>query len=296
MYIMITALAIVSMTVSGCLQVAEADDGYISVPYKTACVDRLHATPDMTQTDPMAELPNGGKMYCGPVSASNSLMWLGENGYPNLIPLEEGPDNYQFNMARLLGNNDFMQTDPQGGTAPGSVLRGLERYIVNRGYDCTYIKYQGWRRHPSKYSTNITTPSLEWIKNGFSIPGTAVLLNVGWYSYNPKNETYTRKGGHWVTMVGFGVDKNHSPADNVVIIHDPATRATGEQSREYIKLEPVFKGKINGSLIGLPRSAAGFYKMAGDMNISSNADFALLDGAIVVQIQTSGQESFVLNK
>lgn len=39
-------------------------------------VEKLDSTADMTQTDPNAGLPNGGKSHCGPVAVSNSLLWL----------------------------------------------------------------------------------------------------------------------------------------------------------------------------------------------------------------------------
>jgi hypothetical protein len=52
---------------------------------------------------------------------------------------------------------------------------------------------------------------------------------------------------------------------------------------QFIKMEPISSGSLEG--VGTARSAVGFFKMAGDMRIKKGADCAILDGAIVLQMQ-----------
>ena len=84
----------------------------------TVYTEKVDSTADMTQTDPAARLPNGGRAHCGPVSVSNSLMWLAENGFDKLVTSLPDRRKAQFELARTLGSKKYMNTNLKTGTGP----------------------------------------------------------------------------------------------------------------------------------------------------------------------------------
>lgn len=250
--------------------------------YPDIYTEKVNSTPDMTQTDAAAKLPNGGRSHCGPVCVSNSLMWLADSGFENLSPNLEDRRKAHFEVARSLGSKTYMNTSLTTGTGAGGVLEGLARYIEDRGYEYRYLKFQGWRKHPGQFTLGKAIPELNWIRSG--IPGnSAVSLNVGWYKYNPWTDEYARIGGHWVTLVGYGVDEKGKADPAILVIHDPAPRC-GKSPHEYVRMELIGAGRLTGKQSGLPRSAKGYYKMAGGMHVKKTADFGILDGAVVLKM------------
>ena len=282
---MIRNIAIVALVIAAI--------GFICAPSKAAkqqstqkspaaYTEKVVPTPDLTQTDPDGKLPIQGKSHCGPVSVSNSLAWLANNGFDNLLPTLKNRKQSQFEMARLLGSKMYMNTTSKG-TGVGGVAQGVSRYIKDRGYEYRYLKYQGWRKHPSQFSTAVDVPKLSWIKEGLK-GNSAVWLNVGWYKYDYSTGEYLRTGGHWVTLVGYGVDQKGNVDPSVLIIHDPSPGAGKYPSHEYVRIKPISKGKLTGTQSGLPRSAKGYYIMDNGMHISRKANVGILDGVVVLKM------------
>ena len=245
-------------------------------------IEKVDSTGDMTQTDRGAKLPNGGRLHCGPVSVSNSLMWLAENGFENLSSRLKDRQQAHFEVAHALGSKEYMNTNLETGTGAGGVLEGLARYIKDRGYEYRYLRFQGWRGHPSRFTLGKDVPDLNWIKDGLK-GNSGVWLNVGWYKYNPWTSEYARTGGHWVTLVGYGANEKGEQDPSILIVHDPAPRC-GKSPNEYVRMELIGKGRLTGRHSNLPRSAKGFYKMAGGMHVKKTADFGILDGAVVLRM------------
>jgi len=249
--------------------------------YGTSFTDRLDSIPDIEQSDPNARFPYGGVHYCGPCAISNSLVWLGENGYGKLLPKGDGRMRIQVELINLLASRKYMDTTLEWGTSPAAILLGISKYLKDCGYEYKQLAYQGWRKVPDQFNTGVGTPEPEWIKSGLE-GDSAVWLNVGWYRFNRKKKEYIRAGGHWVTLVGFGVDENGQEDPRVVIIHDPA--ATGCQfSNDYVRLQYI----DSGTLIGGSRTAcraAGFYRMTGGMRVYGKI-VAVLDGAIRLEMR-----------
>ena len=258
---------------------------YASSPYS---IEKINSTPDMMQTDPELNLPGGGKNYCLPVAVSNSFMWLAENGYQHLKPALQDRKQAQSKIARILGSAKYMKTSLKNGTGTSGALNGVDRYIQKRGYHFDRLEYQGWRKHPARFSTGKKVPDLKWIKEG--IEGDAgVWLNVGWYRYNERTDQYRRIGGHWVTLVGYGMDEKGKNDPDVLIIHDPASRAGRFFAHEYVRVEEIESGELMGKKFGLPRSAVGYYKLKGGMHIKRKADYGILDGVVVLKMSVQGK-------
>jgi hypothetical protein len=245
--------------------------------------EKLDSIPDLMQTDPDADLPGGGTQYCAPVSASNSLMWLAGHGFDSLSPDSANQGEAQAAVARTLGSERYMDVNLESGTGPTGVLRGLSRYIKDQGYPYQSLGYQGWRKHPARFSTGVEVPEIEWLKEGL-MGYSGVWLNIGWYQYDSSADQYERVGGHWITLVGYGVDRNGNEDPSVLIIHDPGTKSGRDLVHEYVRVELIDSGRLRGEQDGLPRSAVGYYRLVGDLHVRTDADFGILDGAVVLKM------------
>ncbi len=259
--------------------------------------DKVSSTPDLTQTDVRAHFDQGGKNYCAPVAVSNSFVWLAEHGYPKLLPeshvnsyqakilsKEEDLINRQIELARILGSTAFMNTKGEEGTEVDNVLLGIKGYVSQQGYRIKRLGYQGFRSLLSEFDMGSRRPRLEWLRQGI-LGRSGVWLNIGWYRFNSQSRTYVRIGGHWVTLVGYGIDENNKPADNIFIIHNPAPKAGNEFHNDFIQLKPIEGVLVSRTgLRGFPRPAWGFYKIVSGLPPFADCDTAILEGAVVLEL------------
>ncbi|WP_028580206.1 hypothetical protein [Desulfogranum japonicum] len=248
-----------------------------------AYLDKVYDIPDYLQTDSAyGGLPGGGTQYCAPVAVSNSMMWLDDHGFPDLASNTSDRKKDQFDVAQTLGSSAYLNTSLIDGNSAEDILLGVKKYILSKGYNYTRLQYQGWRYHSSEFSTNVNIPDLEWIQQGLLGNG-SVWLNIGWYEYDSASDVYTRIGGHWVTLVGYGSDGVAINPD-YLIVHDPSPRAGSTFANEYVLTSQISSGKLQGNYIGLPRSAAGFLTLSDGMHIKSTADYGIIDGVIVLDM------------
>lgn len=233
--------------------------------------------PDMTQNDPAGGFPAEGKMYCAPVAVSNSLMALfGED-------LEwEGVT--QYDLVRQLASVGYMNTHPKHGTHLNQLMRGVKRYVEERGVKDFKVRFQGCRIYERQFGPGPRRPGLGWIKAHLASGGAAWLL-LGWYEYDPLTKEYKRIGAHWVTAVGFGVDEDGVADGEVLTVHDPAGPAGSKPQREYVRMRRLEEGTVVGAMKNQVFPARGSYRMEGGMHVHSDADCALLDGVVGLWIK-----------
>lgn len=232
--------------------------------------DKISAIPDYYQLDSSyGGFPAGGSMYCAPVSASNSLMWLANNGFDNLASKTADRKKDQYDLISDLASR--MKTDPDEGSSAVDILTGVAKYISDKGYKNFQLRYEGWRPCTTDSDTGIKVPDMGWIKKGIEGKG-SVWLNIAWYTYDTSKDEYKRTGGHWVTLVGYGYNGN----SDYLVIHDPITGYTNH----YVLPEKITSGTLTGDYKNLPLSAIGYYIMNNRMRIK--ADYGILDGAVVL--------------
>ena len=235
---------------------------------------KVAGTPDFLQTDSEAGFAKAGSQFCAPTAVSNSLMWLAANGYDELRP-EGSAKAAQIALIKKLAGRNYMNTSPSIGTDVTQVLNGIASYLDESGYTVSTLAYDGWRPAPEEYAST-EFPDVESIRE-FAADGTsAVWLNVGWYRYDEKSGDYTRRGGHWVTVVGFAGDD--------LLIHDPAPSAGAKKWTQRISLTELEEGRLVGSQHGLPRDAAGYYEVGGEMRVGSGIT-CILDGAVMLTLE-----------
>ena len=279
---LITAISMLSISV-----LAGAD---VAVP--SSYVKRMDEIADFKQTNPKANFAEGGKDFCAPTSLSDHLMWLAGHGYPNLEPKGEDAEVAQIALIKSLASDDYMGTDPSVGTSPWQIMKGLKLYVAHCGYQIKSLKYQGFRPCPEEFSTGLSTPELVWLKAG-SIAPKSCWLNIGWYDWDEATDTYTRVGGHWVALVGYGVNAKGQPSPATIIVHDPMPRFGAEKSNVYIDLQRISSGKLTGPYKGLPHDASGFYwyeSYTNGQKVKSLSRYGLIDGGIILELAKAPAE------
>ncbi len=250
--------------------------------YPPFYVEKIFAVPDLIQTDKRAHFPGGGSEYCCYVAIANSLMWLSSNGYPGLVQRTGSAFDDEVALVNVLASQAYMNPSPgEGGTI--DIIRGLSRYIQDRGYSIDRLEYQGWRQHPPEIHVEQSVPELPWIKQHILGKG-CVWLNVGWYKYDPSRQEYRRIAGHWVTVVGYGKDERGAIDPRILIVHDPSPRAGRYGINEYAHVRTIEAGVLTGDYMGLPRCAIGYCALGGGMHIKQDANTAIVDDALALTL------------
>ena len=251
-------------------------------------VDRAKDTPDFCQTDPDGHFPDSGGDFCGPVAVANSLMYFAKTGFPKLRPTAATDKAAQIEMINRLAAADFMNTAERDGTSPPRLMAGVQKFVEQSGYQTVRLEQQGWKETTKQFPSKVDIPSLDWIKEGLSVKGGTVWLNVGWYKINAETSHYQRLGGHWVTLVGYGKDRSDRADPLTLLIHDPAPRTGRDPLTQCVKLSALDSGFLQRSTSQgqvRRREARGYYELKGEMKLKSGADTAILDAAVVLVIQ-----------
>ena len=223
----------------------------------------INEIPDFLQTSVKGGNSGNGQQYCAPAAVSNSLFWLNNK------------TDGQLSLIKKLASKKYMNTSLRNSTGTTGLLRGVSKISKELFGGYRLLEYQGWRKHPKKYSKGVKIPQYEWLTNGVS-QTSATWLNIGWYKHYKDSNEYSRVGGHWVTLVGYSND--------AIIIHDPSPRAGSSFQNEYVTITPLKSGTLVGNKKGLPTSAKGYYSLGEGMHIKSRADLAILDGAVRLQL------------
>ncbi|MEN6356281.1 MAG: hypothetical protein ABFD83_04265 [Armatimonadota bacterium] len=244
------------------------------------CIDKVASTPDLPQCDPEAGFWQDGELFCGPAAVSNSLMWLAKNGFDRLNPQLENEQKSQVAMVKILASRDMMDTTEDGTVADG-ILRGVENYITKAGYHCKKLEYRGWRKLYGQYKSSGDIPDMKWMQSMISDPAGALWLNIGFYKYDKQTSTYERLGGHWVTVVGYGMNAKGKRDPSILIVHDPSPRSGQKLTHDYCHVIEINDGTtLTGDSDGLPRSSDGYYMFKDGLHPWRISDRAIIDCAV----------------
>lgn len=219
----------------------------------------IDAIPDFTQSRIAEPAYAYGAELCAPVAVSNSLSWM------------TNTRSRQDEMVKLLASRDYMNTNIHRGTSTRNLLGGVHAIAMDLFGGYNSLEYQGWKKHPARFSTGVKIPDIDWITGGIA-RDSAVWLNVGWYRYDRRHNVYHRVGGHWVTLAGYDGD--------VLIIHDPAPRAGLSFANEYVHISRIENGYLADRKSRLFRPATGYPLLGQGMHVKSIADVAIIDGAV----------------
>jgi hypothetical protein len=192
------------------------------------------------------------------------------------------------------------------GTSAAGLCSGVERYIDSSGYVCKTLQFRGWRPMPaaqSRFDAGLM-PTMDWIKKAIANPHGAAWVDIGWYVHSAPGEC-RRVGGHWLAVVGYGIDGDGREDPDILLVDNPAIPfeddrwsnpdqggrpsdggampARSEVAEEVMLVEPAGHGRLVGDLQGLPRDAAGMYFVSGaGVGMPEKYDAAFMDGAVVL--------------
>jgi hypothetical protein len=201
--------------------------------------------------------PVGTWSYCGPVAEANSLWYLDSHFEPDETPPPEISDG--FPLVTAYGEWDdhdpenvqpfvkdlswFMDTN---GIRTGTVHCGTIVWDMQEGIEM-YLEYKGveWKF----YEHTMPAPPIEVIHEELLKCQDVVLL-LGFWQYDPDFQTWSRIGGHYVTVVGMDL------TDMYIEISDPIRDMAEEGGMGSVPIphphlppEPPYVTHNNASLV-----------------------------------------------
>ncbi|MEM8892724.1 MAG: hypothetical protein AAGD28_32385, partial [Bacteroidota bacterium] len=214
-------------------------------------------TPDIWQHMPKIEKYSRSKMgrmsakkdgkefnsdsFCGPTAVSNGVMYWVKNGYSTLDPKDS-----QVEMVKVLGSESYMNSF-NGGTNLYNLSKGLHKYLKENGAQLkkAYIQHIGKPNRSDDIKDDLSyvdlklsqkSIRLDYFKKGLINPkSTHILL---WGRYEKDGKALLRTGGHYVTLVGYGIDDKGKLDKNLLIIHNPSS-SDKKPKREFLNLRPL---------------------------------------------------------
>jgi hypothetical protein len=252
-------------------------------------VSKAEKTPDFCQTDKQGNFHDGGRNFCGPVAVSNSLVWLAGQGYPELVDASVDSKKSQIELIRTLASTDYMQTADRDGTGPQRVMEGIYHYVTQRGYEFERLEFRGWIPVPRQYNPDKSRATREAIDEAMAHPRGIAVVNIGWYTHDRATDTYTRHGGHWMTVTGAGINAEGQGDKEAVLLHDPSPRSGRSKATHHSRLVPLSSGQLTGSKRGLPTTAEGVYEVRGGIAakqvVEGEPTHPLVDGVVVAVLR-----------
>lgn len=252
----------------------------VAAAYDTTRMDQF---PDFSQTDPALKLPGGGTYYCVPVATANALVWYAqERGYTDLLPVKGLSLTEKVSaVARKLGNKRYMSTAPKGGTSHLKFVKGLSAFVADAGYSSTIVYNARWKMPKGYGKSEVGAPGIETIQEKFA-SGSAVFLSIGYYKEGDRPGELKRLGGHFVTVVGYGVDKDGNVDRDMVVLHDPGDKRSPTVKRRYLRLEQLREGRFVNRR-GEERDASEHLKVTEGMRLKSGY-IAVIDAVVSLDL------------
>ncbi len=232
--------------------------------------------PNICQVDPQIKtLKENGRLWCGPVAASNALFHLAKKHFQMLIPPMGKSSELEAQTKLVEQLVEYMQTNDSTGTETADLLMGLEKYIRERGYKAR-TSWEGWDM--GKNCPIGKPPSISNAMQGL-IGTSNTILQIGWYKPTLTKVAYRRVGGHYVNATGF----IRKELNNEFIIHDPSPR-----SKQVPK--HCTPNQISDEIVCLlekskKTDASEYNELEGiDINKNKGASIAVLDGIGIFKV------------
>ena len=237
-------------------------------PLPSEYLEKVGGIPDFCQTDQRyGKFDGGGAMTCAPAAPSNSLVWLNQNGFPNILNKPNATKADQSDLIRRLSKPEFLDTTIQDGTSAKKLVLGIENFFKAAGYDCK-VEQMHCRSSTRRIGT---IPDETWMLKS-CMGSSNLLINVGWCK-TEKNH-YQHFDGHWVTLVGFKEERG----SRILLIHDPGHRGGNEKKSESCKLISLPAGHTFGKK-GESIKTDGYFKLEG-IRLKKGADLGIVEGAV----------------
>lgn len=240
-----------------------------SFDYPDYYLDKLELLPDLTMTDKILDLPDGGGYFCGPVSVANSLIYLKNNGFENLLPdFQHDTMRVYSDLIYRLSEDKFMKTITNKITPHVYMKRGLKRYINETEYQIEKIEYRAFEKNPIS--------DMEWLKEHIS-SGYETMIFL-WITKELEPNIMKIVAGHWVSLAGYGKDELGQVNPDFLIIHDPGS------GLDYKKNDFVEMKLHNSDFKADKQNFKNHYELM-DFDCTNGADNLFLSGALSFKLK-----------
>jgi hypothetical protein len=165
------------------------------------------------------------------------------------------------------------------GTSTAFPLFGVERYVISRGYSCSSLKFQGYRPCQDGYSAG-TSPKINWILAG-TRKKTGECVLIGWYDHDSKEDIYKRRGGQWLTVMGYQLRQTTMGCPAVLIVADPASGQRSWLYFETIKTGTLVEYDGKGRLARTTYPEGPIYRVNSSIGGQGTC---ILEGAVTFQV------------
>ncbi len=254
--------------------------------------DKIADTYDYYQLDPAYGGFTDGSNFCGPTSVSDTLMWLGDHGFDKLAAHTSDRKKDQHDLIATLGSIDYFKTSAvSSGTLANDMLVGLKKYVTEKGYSYRRLHYMGIGSVmpfapelavDAEFNLQSEAINIGWLKRAIEA-NSSVWLAVGLSHYDEGTKTYESELGHWLAVVGHGVQKDGTPNPNILITRDPYTSNAEVQ---YLELRSTQGRKLHYTGMGLDytASADGCYELLGAGQFAFSYPNVVLVGAVALEL------------
>lgn len=137
-------------------------------------------------------LPGDGLSYCAPVSMADLLVWLADNGYPELAP-PDATKAQALNLVRGLGG--LFGTTAFDGTTGDAQEAGMRLYMGLKGFAPDEYEYV------LAGPTGEPRPGWEFFRD-WNDGSSVVQVNLLWYERGTPPNLNRSIGGHNVALIG----------------------------------------------------------------------------------------------
>lgn len=151
--------------------------------------------PNICQTNPRNDyLREEGRVFCGPTSVANALIYLSKYHFRSLLPPigNQSEGTARLKLVEELAEN--MESEDKNGTPIYKLISGIRQYVRDRGYR-SEIHRKGLEHNEEYHCSELD--SLDWLME--NVIGTSnVILDIQYRRTGPYKLSY-----HYVTLSGF---------------------------------------------------------------------------------------------
>jgi hypothetical protein len=216
-------------------------------------------TPDISQR----KFPNGN--YCAPCAAANLLFQFDKRDLLELPDAIGAIHNSQLDdlerestLALLLGDDDHMKTLSRDGTNRYRLVNGMDKWVRNACEAELSIRYLGIRKYDrelldeevrARVLPMVGIPQVHHLRQSLDA-GQGVMILFGSYRRDiDQPKKLKRLGGHYVAVVGHGLDSTGQANSQSLLLHDSND---GHNGIKYVSAREI-GGPVelwqNGSLL-----------------------------------------------
>lgn len=226
--------------------------------------------PNICQTNPRnGYLREEGRVFCGPTSVANALIWLSKHHFRSLLPPIGNQTERTAGLKLVEELAENIESEEENGTPVYKLISGVRQYVRDRGYRVE-THWKGVEHNEEYHCSELD--SLEWIM-GNMLGTSNVILDIEFRRTNFYNSSL-----HYVTLSGF--NRKHDE----FYVHDPSrlTRITPE----VCEIEEVQDGHQIGGLTRRYGPSEIFFKINeyNSNDIEWRENVANLIGAIAFRV------------